>query len=355
MNLELKNINFFRILFTFVIIYGHIIQHWMMTKFGSMEFFKHLLKHTSYNFGYICEMFFIISGFFMFYTFSRNTTFKSFIVNKIARLWPVIAFSVLVCFILSLLGIITYDKYGNITALLFLSNSFIINHNNIGSAWYINVLFWTFILYFTLFKIIKPENRIPVVGIIVFIVYSILFNKEHLYASPKLMGGGITYYLLRGIAGMGWGYLIACLYSSWSLSSVVTLRQKIFYGILECYLLFLIYKWTIVKSIPQAVVILVFLFSVLFILFLAQRGFLSRLLNNDICFKFGQYCFSIYLVQDFMYQILYKVLWSNPHIGVLKYPVLNIFLGMLFVGIAGIIVYYIIEKPFKNIIKKLFQ
>ncbi len=190
MNLELKNINFFRILFTLIIIYGHTIQLYIMPQYGNLPFFQNLVKHTSFNYGYICEFFFIISGFFMYYTFSRNTTFKSFIVNKIARLWPVLIFCILIFYILYLFDISNFEKFGNILAAFFITQSFVNVHANINVSWYINVIFWTYILYFSLFKIIKPENRVSVVALYTFFAYTILFNKVNLYSAPTVWGGG---------------------------------------------------------------------------------------------------------------------------------------------------------------------
>ncbi len=190
MNLELKNINFFKIIFTIGIIYGHTIQHYMMHQYANLPFFQHLIKHTSYNYNYFVEMFFIISGFFMFFTFAKNNSFKTLLVNKIARLWPVLIFCILIFYILSLFDICSYARFDNILAAFFLSDALAEAHENIGVSWYINVLFWTFIMYYLLFKIVKPENRIPVVSLIIFFVYTILFNKVDLYASPKIYGGG---------------------------------------------------------------------------------------------------------------------------------------------------------------------
>ena len=167
------------------------------------------------------------------------------------------------------------------------------------------------------------------------------------------VGGGIfTFRMLRGIAGMGLGYIVAYWYSHWNLSEKVTLSQKFFVGMLECFLLFLLFKWTVIKSIPNYLIIIILIFISLFCLFLAQRGFLSRMLNNNICFQLGKYCYSIYLVQEFMTAPIKKFLWNNPNFGVLHYPAFNIFAAMFLMCIAGVIVYYLIEKPFYKIIKK---
>lgn len=154
---------------------------------------------------------------------------------------------------------------------------------------------------------------------------------------------------------MGLGYLIASWFSRWNLPNKVSLSQKILVGIVECFLLFLLYKWTVVKTIPYFLPIIILVFTSLFMLFLAKRGFLSRLLNNNLFYLLGKYAFSIYMVQEIFFNISKKYIWPNPDFGVVNYPALNIFANLFMTFIFGIIVYYIIEKPFYKIIKKLFN
>ncbi len=152
---------------------------------------------------------------------------------------------------------------------------------------------------------------------------------------------------------MGLGYLIASWFSRWNLPNKVSLTQKILVGIIECFLLFLLYKWTIIKVIPYFLPVIILVFTSLFILFLAQRGFLSRMLNNNICFQLGKYSFSAYMIQEIFFNIAKKYIWPNPDFGVIHHPVLSIFAVIFLICIFGVIVYYIIEKPFYKIIKNL--
>lgn len=57
-----------------------------MQIFPDMEIFTALNNHISYNFGYMCDMFFILSGFFFFFSLKKETSlsFCMFKNNKIA-------------------------------------------------------------------------------------------------------------------------------------------------------------------------------------------------------------------------------------------------------------------------------
>ena len=72
-NIMLKNLNFFRIWFTITILYGHIMQHFLIPMFPDLPAIIYIKNHISYAFGYMCDMFFIISGFFLFFSFWKNT------------------------------------------------------------------------------------------------------------------------------------------------------------------------------------------------------------------------------------------------------------------------------------------
>lgn len=76
------NIEFFRIFFSMVIVYFHILHSNIMpyTK-GIKAYFE--LAYSSNNAGYIVECFFIISGYFLFSSMGkRNESFLDFLMKK---------------------------------------------------------------------------------------------------------------------------------------------------------------------------------------------------------------------------------------------------------------------------------
>ena len=143
-----NNISFLKIIFTLQILYGHIMQHYIMSQFVEFSFYKTLFKYTSYNYGILCEMFFIISGYFLFKELEKYN-FKELIARKIMRLWPVLFFSILFGYILSRFSISPWYHLNVIPELLFLNNSMISRIPSVtGVAWYINSMFYSIILYY---------------------------------------------------------------------------------------------------------------------------------------------------------------------------------------------------------------
>ena len=352
-NIMLKNLNFFRIWFTITILYGHIMQHFLIPMFPDLPAIIYIKNHISYAFGYMCDMFFIISGFFLFFSFFKDSNFKNFIIKKVARLSPVLLFSLFGFMILSpFIENIHFYKYQNILSVFFIRSSFITNiETNNGAAWYINVMFWGYIFYYSLFNSIPKEKRKYITAIIVFIMYSILINKQNLYDQPQfILDGILTIPMIRALAGMGLGYIIAEFYNSSNCQNSKSIFSKIGYTIIEIITIILLFKFSIINPLSYSFPILTILFIIIFYCFLTKKGYISRFLDNNVVFQLGKYCFSIYMMQDFCFQLLNKFLWNNIHFGIIEHPIFNILAGILFCIIVGIITYYIIEEPCKRLI-----
>ena len=308
-------------------------------------------------------MFFIISGFFMCFTFlKKEMTFKTFCVSKIARLWPVLLFSLFSFMIITLfIESVHYYKYENIVSAFFIRSSFAVYiPTNNGAAWYINVVFFGYIFYFCLFGIIPREKRKYAVGIIIFFLYSLLINKQDLYIFPQVfLDGFLTVPMTRALAGMGLGYILGEIYSSEKSSHKEDIKSEsiysvIFFTIVEAVTIIYLFKFSIIKFLDYAFIIMTILFVILFICFLYQKGLISRILDKDKIFKMGKYCFSIYMMQEFCFQILNKYLWTNTTIGVVRYPILNMLAGLIFCITVGVLTYYLVENPCQKIILKNF-
>ena len=354
-----NNINFFRIFFTLVIVYGHIIQHFMMPMYGHLPFFEKMSHHVSYGFGYMCDMFFIISGFFMFFSFQKHKTLPELVLSKVARLTPVLLVSLVGMGVLSLIfpDVIFY-KYQNVLALLFLDDAVIANFpSNNGAAWYINILFWGAIFYFFLLKAISKNKS--VLALIVFFAYTILLNKMNLYAQPQVwLDGLVTIFMLRGIAGMGLGYLIGDWYNSRPAPTDTPSRQAAWgFTLLEGTMLFFIFKFAIRRALPFNFANMTVCFIVLFFCFLTKKGHISQLTDRKIIFTLGKYCFSIYMMQEVMFCFLKHTFWQEASF-VAAHPVLTLIISMAVICALGLITYYAVEKPAfafcKEQIKKRF-
>lgn len=350
---KLCHLEFFRILFTITILYGHIIQWFMIPQFGKEIFFIHLMKHISYSFGYMCDMFFVLSGFFMFFSFEKkNQTFIKFIEKKIARLSPILIFTIFLFFLLHKINLYRFDNYSNFCAIFFLSGFSPSIQSCNGVSWYINVMFFGYIFYYCICNIFDKEKLNYIIGIITLVSYSILLNKLHLYNSP-LWNGVFSFFMIRAIAGMGIGYIFANFYIN-SRINIKENNRKSFYvwSFCEIFLLCLIMKAAIIKSINVDFPLMMICFLIVFYSFLFKKGIISSFFDKKILSILGKYCYSTYMVQWVIFICLNKWLWFNPIYGVKVYPVLNIVLGICACIVAGVLLYHTVERPCKKIILK---
>ena len=320
------NIEFFRIWFTLTIVYGHMIQHWMMPQFGELPFFDRLFRHTSYSFGYMCEAFFIISGFFMFCTFVQKPSFVKMITGKLVRLWPVVAFALFCSFVLSLFGIGGFEKYACVLDLSFLNCALTNAPTNVGHAWYVTSLFWACVFYYLLDNVLSDGVKIYVFSILTFLFYSILLNKIGLYDQPQVFCGLLSIPLIRALAGMGLGYIIGYAYNAYRECQRAG-KTNLCFCICEILFLALLFKLSIMKKVSFAFPVMLVSFVFLFIDFLLSKGIVARLVDKKVFGFIGRYSFSVYMMQWIGFLLANKFLWHHPRFGVEHYPVLNIIGG----------------------------
>lgn len=349
-----QNIDFFRIIFTLMIIYGHIVEFWIRPIADKLPILQKLVDHIG-TFGYLCEAFFIISGFFLLKSLEKKSDFGSFVKQKIIRLWPVLFFSLVAAYVVSLFDIVHFYKYENILTVTFTNNVFASFNTNNGCSWFVSVMFWGFIIFYSLYQIVDTKKVPFVVGLLTFSCYSILINKLNVYAEPYSLGGMFSYFFIRALAGLGLGLLLAYTYrvSLNKKHSDKSSRFCIGYGILETFILVLLIKFSVLKNIHTAYPIMVLLFASLFWLFLQKKGFLSQLLDCKLCSFLGRYCYSIYMIQELSFPVLNKFLWQNTQYGILVYPIANIVLGIFIICLEGVLIYYFVEQKGKQILTKV--
>ena len=340
MNKRLNNIDFLKIIFNFGIIYGHILQHYLIPQFKE---YKTLFNYTSYSYGYMCEFLFIISGYFLFKELNKNDT-RTFIIKKIQRLWPIFAFSIFITYILSRFSLSSWTDINVIPELLFLNRAII--HNIpvvVGIAWYVGALFWSSIFYFIISKIFE-KKAIYIIYLITFFSYMILFSKVYLYSEPTVFNSFITFFMLRGFAGVGLGILFAYNIKP-NINNELNLKSFII-GVLEVTILILIILYLSIIKIKFTFPVGFSLFIILFYLFIKGDGIFSILLNRDkIIIPFiSKYIYGIYIMQFIVFRICNNFLYKNEYLGVAKFPILNIIITILLCFIVGILSNIIVDK-----------
>lgn len=367
------NVDFLRFIFSVIIVYFHIFSN--IKKFYGDSIAIDTYKNLSILCGsarLIVDCFFIIAGFFLFQTILKNkTNMVQYVINRIARLWPVLAFSFLIS--------VVFFKFKLYTAII---NSLFLQCIGVtllykGINWYISPFFWVSIFYF---YILKNFDKKYVHLIIAFCIYFGLMCNINYFdggVGRETIKLFINTGVMRALSGIGIGYFIGLFYETVrdkiaqvEISQQVrdnvkeffnkTIKEKCSFLIvsaLEIYcFVFLINNFLFHKISYKNHLIFLIMFSVLFFCFLIKKGLLSKLLDNKYFAFCGKYAYSIYVMQQIAFNILKKTLWKNTEF-VDNVP-LCLAISVILPVIIGVLTYYLVEIPVgkkvKQSLEKLF-
>ena len=351
---NIKNVEFLRLVFIMIVVWSHL-------RFGVFDIDKlDVYKEFIVNAGWawiVCDYFFIISGFFLFYKTDFTKNFLKFAAKKLARFMPVIYFILLLLWFSSLFTPIKYAVWDNLFIMLNIQCVGLTFHGGgIGSTWFVSSLFWALCFYFYLYKIIDKKYFNLITACLIFFCYGIHLhaNLEHYKNFANLFNIG----LCRAFAGIGIGYFIAEFYKdNIERIKVKILKswQKICITIVECYLfLFLIRYLVLDRMHYENFLIMIPPFIGLFILFLIKKGYFSLLMDNNISVYFGKFTYSI-LISHQLVKDLWVYFVCQKHTNwVLMHPNLNLIMLLLLIILFSVLTYYIVEKPSFVYLKKKF-
>lgn len=348
------NIDFLRFLFAITIIIFHCsTKNYIYKFFSNVDWFSKFNINASC--GTLCvDMFFIVSGFFLFYTLKEIST-VDFIKNKLIRLYPLIVIYSIFHIIMMIFAfkVPNYMPYEELYRLLLIDNIGF-NMKGTGLTWFVSVLFWVHLLYFYSYKNLNKKLFNLLNCIFVLFCFGFI-----LHVLNGRIGGHFQYYfyifnigVMRGIAGVGTGYLLYLLYNSLSVYENTKFRSLIA-TVLECSLMYFIFYHLIFHKLPYTDMILIIAFCALFLLFTLQYGLLSKFLNNNFSKILGKYSYSIFLTHIFvldMFKIyLYKL---HPNL-ITTYGYLNIAFIVGCSIVVGVLVHHLFEVPAVNFLKNI--
>ncbi len=366
---KLYNVGFLRIVFTLIIIILHLHGQAPTPFTVYPEIYSTLHLHSLK--GYLAvEIFFIISGFFLFFTAKKDMSTKDFFINRLQRLWFVPAFAIFCIWILSLVHWTVYSKYANILHLAMLKNTGLtLCLADNGTAWFVSTLFWVSVFYYYLIKNFERKYVNLVIALIVYFSLLLLVNGGHGYFKNhyEMLNPFFNVGMLRGLASIGIGYFIAMFtenvktrVSENNLPMIKRFTNFKYVAIsaLEIYLfVFLVQRLVFKVGDYTNDLVLVIMLIGLFVLFIFRNGFLSQVTNHKIFYELGKYTFSIYIMQEVVFRVLRKTLWINTSL-VTNHPAETILITLLLCCLTGVVVYYIVEVPTlkmcKNGIKSIF-
>ncbi len=372
-----KNLEFLRFLLIWAVVGVHLAY---LNVSGAHEF-SWLVKWTS---GWqAVEMFFLMSGFFLFYKVRTEESILHFALRKWLRLAPFIIVLTLIGYLCAGFDIMQYPLSVN------LFNAFLMldwNTHHFGPdatiiyvAWFANALFFVSVVYFCIFKTLSHEKATLVIGAISFITF-FMYQRRVFIIVPFIFP------LVRAFAYIGFGYLICELWKGYSKTkseqgctdSKICPLASIAEIILMGAIVISLFAGSTGIPTPEGLTVppdqiaslnaqtwfpdltrwalggnnLQICFIALFWLFLCNKGVLSRLLSNPLSVTLGSYSYAIFLVHTIIVRATRDYLDVAHCEWTYENPVLMICLECLAIMAAAIVAHHLIEVPLLKLANK---
>jgi len=350
---KFKNVEFLRFIFAVIIVLFHFRTS--VKGYDGLDLIFPTLKHCS-----VCvDYFFIMAGFFLFKNFNKNADTFKFAIKKFFRLTPLIWFSIICYFILSIISKYHFYPENHILRALLLSNiGFAPKVEATNIHWFVPVLFWAMLFYFYIAKIFDKKYLNLIIWIIVIFSLSGYLNISDF--TPH--GNTVNFYtfinkgVLRGLAGLGVGYFINMLFETDFLKKC-SYKLKIFISLTEIGVIsFIIHFMLFSKRLPgQSAFLYTVMFSILFFLFLRKQGIISKLLENNFSLILGASSYSIYIIHPVIQRYFKYLIYKPNKELVTSHPLIYI-IAMVICGIiTGFVVHYFVENKVNKYIKNKFN
>lgn len=343
---RLYTLDFLKITAAVIIVFTHYQQIFEIT-FDNMNFY-----YGRFLFGYLVELFFIISGFLS----TLNYADADYIYRKMARIYPMAILSTTFAYVIYLIfykqtGILLLEGLGiNASFFRFFCNSlllfqngiFYLNFNGVNNPlWYLSVLLVLYIIFYLEHKISKRYkiniNYIHIVVLIIFICVRV-FHVDYPIFNEVLARGVIPFTIgsLLVFVNDKFKKHHISIYSFIALIVVVifiTLNMNVFLNNQQAVLTYIIYP--------------------LLLLFVLNSKIVNRIVNHRIIGELGKISFEMYI---WHLPLLYVFMIINYYSNAL--PIHERWFMILFtvlIFIWSTIMYYFVEKPINRKIKALKQ
>lgn len=338
-----------------------------------MHLYSPLLKNTllfpfaSAGFSGV-TLFFILSGFILSYVYqdkfkNKNFTanYKDFILNRIARIYPLH----LTC-LLFIFSLYFFAGHNNDLS-KFMYNIFLVQawgffgiseHSYNAAAWSISVEFFWYLLFPFIILFINNSKKIGLLALIVcfaFVSYNSSYNDYYFYFDPFfrficwgnpngyfycgkslgyygvffLMGACLYPFVKKFPEGKAWDY--GCLFSFSLLFILFALplnQQDVYYNTLFS--------------------LLSVIYGILIISLCKTTGVFQKIFGNRVVVYLGEISFALYMTHEWTMQIILVALPPYFHTP-LKW--LSVFFALL----VAVFLYHFLEVPSRRVLRKLFK
>lgn len=328
-NQRIGNLDVIKILAASGILFHHY-QQLAAVKLGGVEFYG-----GRFAFGYLVELFFIISGFLTAYSFNSEKKFKTWIIGKVIRYYP---YAFIACIFSLLIALVYFFIVGDslfgmdynfptiLTSLTLFHTGWFVEYSPAvnNPTWYLCVLTICYLLYWLLQKVILWKNKWVLFGGTALIMIPLYYVVTHGV-------GNIPFLRLSNISGYG-SFFVGC--SLCLIYKQVNKRVAIICNII---------LW--IATIGGIVVLGLSNWYVLTYLFfpsMVLSALLIPQLESELLKTIGAISFELYLWHVPVYSVLLTL------ITVFKVRICHTYYTMFFFyilsWIIAAVVYYVIEK-----------
>lgn len=340
-----------------------LVMFVVMEHLSNLFFDNHSILSNNYlffnNFIYSgrSQLFFVIAGFFLFYS-SKNlqNSVLFFIKKRWLRMSSLVIFTTILAYAMHGFKTDVYPLEQNILTSLLANWITDMDGYLIAPAWYVNSLFFLSCIYFVIFKIFDKKYAL----FITLIVSAVAVN---LYARQIGFGESRVWKNLPGAAfSLSIGILIAELYKllksqkeTTVSDSKISKKEYLAYSITELFLFIVLIiglycsriGFNLGNNILSGSIALLLWF------FILNKGFVSRFFNKSWAIYFGKYTFSLFLTHWIILSMLPTIMKShnafcNEHYII--FPLCCIFVILAF----GVACHHLVELPLSKWTAKKF-
>lgn len=344
------SLDFIKIIATVLIIFHHYQQLVGVYFENKINFYN-----GKFYFGYIVELFFVLSGFFMYSYIDKikiGVSFKKFYLKRLCRLFPLLTVGAISYEILLVIYQRIYQDswfgiaptfWGTVISALGIQDGWALPNPCVNNpTWYISVLMLCYVIFYFLVYIAKRLD-LKVQYLFVFMIFLGMGINTYGINLPFLNSSSC-----RGYYAFFFGVLLAEFLNKHDIGKVDTLISVIMIIVIT---LLIIFQYDFMASGINYIMTFIYYPA---LIILCKSKTVSRVLNRKIIGKLGQISFDVFIWHNPFYLVLYICIrvfnWNcnlNSYVTMMCYAVVCY--------IVGTISYFVIERPVAKLIDKQME